>query len=96
MGVGTVRVRDDVDEAALGGLLRELDAGADRWAVRSLADRAALLRRTHESVSRGAASWALTAARVKGLDPSSPLVGEEWMSGPYAVLTALARLATTL
>jgi aldehyde dehydrogenase (NAD(P)+) len=96
MGVDTVRVQDEVDEAALGGLLRELDAGAGRWAVRSLADRAALLRRTHASVSRGAESWALTAARIKGLDPSSPLVGEEWMSGPYAVLTALARLATTL
>ncbi|MBW4042202.1 MAG: aldehyde dehydrogenase [Acidobacteria bacterium] len=96
MGVGTVRIPDDVDEAALGGLLRELDAGADRWAVRSLADRAALLRRTHESVSRSAASWALTAARIKGLDPASPLVGEEWMSGPYAVLTAIARLASTL
>lgn len=96
MGVGTVRVPDVVDEAALGGLLGELDAGAARWAVRSLTDRAALLRRTHESVSRAAESWALTAARVKGLDPASPLLGEEWMSGPYAALTALARLAATL
>ena len=96
MGVGTVRVPDVVDEAALDRELGELSAGADRWAVLSLADRAALLRRTHESVSRSAEDWALTAARIKGLDPASPLVGEEWFSGPYAVLAALARLAATL
>ena len=96
MGVGIAEVRDEVDEDRLGRLIAELDAGAERWAVTSLQDRARLLRRTHESVSRAAADWAATAARIKGLEPGSPLVGEEWLAGPYAALTSLARLASTL
>lgn len=96
MTVVTAQVSDEVDEARLGALLAELDAGAERWAVTPLTDRAALLRRTHDAVSRAAEAWALTAARIKGLPEDSPLVGEEWMSGPYAVLTAIARLAGTL
>ena len=96
MTVLTAQVSDEVDEARLGALLAELDAGAERWAVTPLTDRAALLRRTHDAVSRAAEAWALTAARIKGLVDDSPLVGEEWFSGPYAVLTAIARLAGTL
>jgi aldehyde dehydrogenase (NAD(P)+) len=96
MGVVTARVADEVDEAASDRLLAELDAGAERWAVTPLPERAALLRRTHGAVSRAAAEWVRAAARIKGLPDDSPLVGEEWLSGPYAVLTALARLARTL
>ena len=96
MGVGAAGVQDRVDEAVLDRLLGELDAGAARWAVTALPERAALLRRTHAAVAEHAEDWALTAARIKGLDPASPLVGEEWLSGPYAVLTGLDRLARTL
>lgn len=96
MGAGTAQVSDGLDEARLDGLLAQLDAGAERWAVTSLADRAALLRRTHRAVSLAAEDWAITAARIKGLPDSSPLLGEEWLAGPYAALTALARLASTL
>ncbi|GAA2752501.1 aldehyde dehydrogenase family protein [Amnibacterium kyonggiense] len=97
MSVGTARASDDVvDEAALDRALEDLEAGATRWATTPLPERAALLRRTHAAVAEHAEEWALTAARVKGLDPASPLVGEEWLSGPYAALTALARLASTL
>jgi hypothetical protein len=35
------------------------------------------------------------AARAKGLPPDSPWVGEEWLSGPYSVLHALAALERT-
>lgn len=89
-------VTDVVDEALLDRLIRELDAGSDRWAVLSLADRAALIRRTHTAVGSAAERWARTAAGIKGLPEDSALVGEEWLSGPYAMLTALDRLAKTL
>src|SRR5262249_15777720 len=35
-------------------------------------------------------------SRIKRLDPASPLMGEEWLSGPYPVITAAAALAETL
>jgi aldehyde dehydrogenase (NAD(P)+) len=96
MAARTVTVPDDVvDEADLDRRLEDLAAGAARWAVTSLPERAALLRRTHESVSRASVDWARTAARIKGIT-GSRYEGEEWQTGPYAVLTALDRLARTL
>jgi aldehyde dehydrogenase (NAD(P)+) len=83
-------------QGALDRAVMELRDGADRWAHTSIADRAALLRRTHDSIGRSANRWALTATGLKRLDAASSLVGEEWLSGPYAVLTSAARLAKSL
>ncbi|HEY4153087.1 MAG TPA: aldehyde dehydrogenase family protein, partial [Pseudolysinimonas sp.] len=76
--------------------IRALGAGAASWAELPLEKRAALLRDVHASVSSQATQWAHTAADIKGLESDSPLVGEEWMSGPYAVLSAVAVLAETV
>ncbi|MFI6777065.1 hypothetical protein [Nocardia sp. NPDC050412] len=39
----------------------------------------------------------MRAARtIKGLGPDSPLVGEEWMSGPMTLLQATTALSATL
>ena len=73
-----------------------LAAGAAAWTTTSLAQRAALLREVHASVSAQAADWAHAAAEIKGLAADSQLVGEEWTSGPYAVLSSLAALAETV
>ena len=83
-------------KAELDAAIQALTAGAAVWAELPLEKRAALLREVHASVSTQAEQWAHTAARIKGLELDSPLVGEEWMSGPYAVLTALAALAQTV
>lgn len=84
------------DRTRLDAELAALAEGATHWAATSLQDRARLLRELHSSVSREASRWALTAADIKGLDAGSPLVGEEWMSGPYATLSAVAALAESL
>ena len=76
--------------------LADLAEGSRRWAATSLMDRALLLHELHASISSQASNWALTAARIKGLDPASPLVGEEWMSGPYATLSAVATLTESV
>jgi len=83
-------------KAELDADVQALTAGAAAWAALPLDKRAALLREVHASVSTQAQQWAHTAARIKGLEPDSPLIGEEWMSGPYAVLTALAALAASV
>jgi aldehyde dehydrogenase (NAD(P)+) len=83
-------------KAELDADVHALTSGVAAWAELPLGKRAALLREVHASVSAHSEAWALTAARIKGLELDSPLVGEEWMSGPYAVLTALAALAETV
>lgn len=87
---------EQVAEATVDAAMTELAAGERAWARRSLAERAALLDRARELTGRHAREWVDTAAAIKGIDPSSSLVGEEWMSGPYALAAALRVLADTL
>ncbi len=84
------------DRTGLDQLILELATGSERWAQTSLAARAELLDRTAASVSVAAPRWVAAAARAKGLAASSPLIGEEWLTGPYGMLTSLTALARTL
>jgi hypothetical protein len=80
----------------LDGLISELAAGERRWAGTALPERIALLSAVRASVAAQTENWARTASQIKGLTPDSPLVGEEWISGPYPVLTGSATLAESL
>ncbi|SDO37042.1 aldehyde dehydrogenase (NAD(P)+) [Nakamurella panacisegetis] len=80
----------------LDSALSDLVAGAGRWTALPLSGRLDLLSRVSTAVSRQADDWVRVAASYKGLEPSSSLVGEEWTSGPYAVLSALTALTESL
>ncbi|MDE0546366.1 aldehyde dehydrogenase family protein [Microbacterium sp. C7(2022)] len=84
------------ERSALDQAISDLAAGERSWAATPLAERAALLQRTHTTIAASAEDWALTAGRVKGLSPDSPLMGEEWISGPYPTLTGFGQLAHSL
>ncbi|MDQ2864665.1 MAG: aldehyde dehydrogenase family protein [Candidatus Eremiobacteraeota bacterium] len=73
----------------------ELLDGAVRWARLGAAAKAALLIRVKRSVYRKAECWATTASVAKGI-AGTPLSGEEWISGPWALLYALNRYIATL
>ncbi|WP_415916008.1 aldehyde dehydrogenase family protein [Speluncibacter jeojiensis] len=76
--------------------LAELVEGEKAWAGMSLAERRRLLERVHELTVSHAAEWVDAAIGIKGLDRNSPLVGEEWISGPYPVATGTAALSASL
>jgi acyl-CoA reductase-like NAD-dependent aldehyde dehydrogenase len=81
--------RIDTDIAAL-------ETGARLWTVLTIAQRARLLDRLHETVGAVATEWADVAATSKQLGPQHPLRGEEWLTGPYATLGALEAARETL
>lgn len=81
----------DIDNA-----LDELVQGEKAWADQSLDARRRLLDRTLKLVVDHADEWVAAAIGIKQLPPDSPLVGEEWMSGPYAVATAVSLLSHSL
>ena len=87
---------DSAQRDALDAAIAELEAGAQRWASTPLAERAGLLAAVHSAMASSAREWAETAAAIKGLDPSSQLVGEEWTSGPYAGIAGAGTLARTV
>jgi aldehyde dehydrogenase (NAD(P)+) len=84
------------DETAIDNALADLIAGEKAWAATSLRRRRELLGEIHTRTARFAEDWVRAACVVKDLAPDSPLVGEEWMSGPLTLLQATAALSATL
>ncbi|MFF0474851.1 aldehyde dehydrogenase family protein [Streptomyces sp. NPDC004284] len=88
------------DSPALGvdvdALVARLAEGERAWAGTPLSERRDLLLDVGAATAAVAGEWVRTAAGIKGLDAGSPLVGEEWLSGPYAVLGYVQALQDTL
>ncbi|MET7787498.1 aldehyde dehydrogenase family protein [Streptomyces sp900116325] len=76
--------------------VERLTAGEVNWARMPPAARRELLVRFAELVESNAAEWVQVAGEIKQLAPDSPLMGEEWISGPWAVLGYVHALCRTL
>jgi len=81
----------------------ELDAavdavasGADSWARSDIATRISLLEQIKDGLMSVSDEWAEIASRQKQIPEGSPLEGEEWMSGPYALMSTCNGLIDTL
>jgi acyl-CoA reductase-like NAD-dependent aldehyde dehydrogenase len=75
---------------------KRLVEGETAWARTSLSRRRELLTEFAALVDQHADEWVEVAARIKGLPAGSPLLGEEWTSGPWAVLAYVGALNATL
>ena len=76
--------------------LQALEDAKTAWAKRDITSRIALLDQTRNCILDVAADWAALANTHKGIDPNTPMAGEEWFSGPYALLVACNELIDTL
>ena len=81
----------ELDEA-----VAELRQNAASWAKTSITERIELLKATKTSLMQCAAAWAQIAARKKQIPDGAAIAGEEWISGPYAVMAACNGLIETL
>ncbi len=77
-------------------LVEHLSRGERVWAGLSLTQRRGLLAELARTAGEHAAEWVDAACRIKGLAVGSPAAGEEWTTGPYALLTAVAALDDSL
>ncbi len=82
--------------AAYDAALEDLNAAKDAWAQTSVKERIRILAQIKDNLMQVAEGWATIAARKKQLPEGSPLEGEEWISGPYAVMAACNGLIQTL
>lgn len=92
MTVTPVNTTTAFDTHALDTAIAELAEGARHWAAMPVSARADLLGRLHHSVAAQAEKWVAVAVHAKSLDPESAAVGEEWMTGPYSVLSSILAL----
>ncbi|SIS56811.1 aldehyde dehydrogenase family protein [Paracoccus saliphilus] len=83
--------RTELDEA-----LEALDKAKHDWARVPAADRLLILDQVKDALLPVTEEWAATAARAKQIPADSPLVGEEWLSGPYALMAGCNGLMETL
>ncbi|MEO0603796.1 MAG: aldehyde dehydrogenase family protein, partial [Myxococcota bacterium] len=80
----------------LAALLETLHENAPRWLELGPNEILPLLEETRERTLAVAEAWVEASGDAKGLAPDSPLRGEEWSSGPWAVLAGLNGLLFTL
>ena len=76
--------------------LADLRAHADEWALLPIRDKVKLLWKLRRATDRAAGAWVTAASNAKGLAVGDPLRGEEWSSGPWALLNYLGPLEKTL
>ncbi|MEU0406071.1 aldehyde dehydrogenase family protein [Streptomyces sp. NPDC006197] len=76
--------------------VEDLVRGEVAWAACGLAERRELIERVHAATAGQAEAWVRAAAAYKRLPEDSPLIGEEWITGPYPVLTSAGALASTI
>lgn len=78
------------------GIVARLHEGEKAWAATDLARRKDLLTQMSTLIDDSAQEWVRIAGSIKQLPAGSPLFGEEWTSGPWAVLAALRALGETI
>ena len=77
-------------------IVADLQKGEAVWGGLSLRARRQLLDDVMEAAANRAQVWIDVAAQIKGLEPGSPLLGEEWSSGPYPFISGISALMATL
>ncbi len=83
------RLQVDKDIANLG-------THATEWARLGIHRKIELLEGLRDRTAAQADLWVQLATEAKGIPAGSPLAGEEWTSGPWALLYGVNRLAETL
>lgn len=87
---------ETLNQESVSAFVQRAQEGERAWAQLSLADRIAILDDIRINTGTHAQEWVTIASRIKGLPEDSPLVGEEWISGPWALATYVESLAATL
>ena len=77
-------------------VVERLALGEKAWAATSLAQRGEMLAELRTTLADAADEWVQIACDIKQIPNGSPLVGEEWISGPWAILSFTAALMDTL
>lgn len=84
------------DTAALDRDIAVLRSSAKAWVTTPLGEKRKLLEAVRSATADVADEWVRVSCQGKGIDLSSPAAGEEWMSGPYALLASVAALIRTV
>lgn len=92
----SVAVPQSTSSVALDTVVRRVQEGSRAWVKLGLSERIQLLEELRRAYAAIAEASVRAACEAKGIDPESPLAGEEWLSGPLPVVRNLRQLADSL
>jgi acyl-CoA reductase-like NAD-dependent aldehyde dehydrogenase len=84
------------EQPELDRAIAELSDRARPFAALAVREKALLLKEIVPRLAAVAREQVLAACEAKGIDPSSPMAGEEWLAGPFATITNARLLAEAL
>lgn len=84
------------DHATLDHAIARLTQQKQTWATLPVRAKIDYLVRVRQQTAGVAERWVAAAVAAKGIPADSPLAGEEWTSGPWALLYGINRLIDTL
>lgn len=93
-GLGCALVR--MDSSHLDQSIQVLQVHGEEWARLPIQQKINLLLKVRHNLGQTASRWVEAAVAAKGIDPSSPWVGEEWVTGPWALAEGINGLLATL
>jgi len=82
--------------ADVDAILQRLAAKKDQWVKTGIPERIKLLEAIRTAIIAEADAWTRTISRLKGIDPSSPLHGEDWLAGPVVTVRNVQQLIKAL
>ena len=85
-----------MDSTHLDQSIQVLGTHASEWATLPIPRKINLLIGVRHNLGQAASRWVELAVAGKAIDRSSPWVGEEWVTGPWAVAAAINGLLKTL
>jgi aldehyde dehydrogenase (NAD(P)+) len=96
MTIPSVAARAPTENAALDAELARLQAHKQTWARLELNHKIRFLQQLVKDTSLCAEAWVNAACVAKGIPVGSPLAGEEWTSGPWALMSGANGYIKTL
>ena len=84
------------DQETIDHIIARLNERKQVWADLPVSGKIAYLEQMRSGTLQVAEQWAAAAVKAKFIPETSPLIAEEWLSGPWALLFALARYIATL
>jgi aldehyde dehydrogenase (NAD(P)+) len=85
-----------LDTLVLDKVIGTLNSHKDEWARLPIAEKIHLFQRVSKKTAELAENWVAVAVTAKSIPESSPLVGEEWASGPWALIYGVESMVGTL
>ena len=85
-----------MDKSILDISIATLNTRKDEWARLPIAERIPLFQGATKKTAEVADNWVATAVKAKSIPENSPLVGEEWASGPWALIYGIESMVGTL